>query len=720
MRLRKTVILCLVGVASTVGTCARTLRGVSYRDVSMVKNDSIVPFGERLTWSTNLADWALLMPNIGIEYDLGDPLKVSSSSVLVNFKYRLDNNRVTGLGDSAKVLRHTRPFSLWSGRVEWRWHFRVSERREQRRGLVKPVLAAVDGIVGTERAAALHNRTVEATLSEHPELFSGRWYVGAYAEYMDYTMRTKIDIVKRDRIKDGWAAVVGLSGGYDFPAFNFNQRHFLQLQTGANIGFMYAPHDLYAMDAATHTPRHTGKGTLYLPMVTELRFALTYRKYDIRRKYWQMEHAVYETNVGQNVEQNRMADTIRQVFSTSVNLFIDVPALDKKGLIASPLSKKDVVQQMREKTGMQLDMGNFLTEGDTIFPIRRLDEYLMTYRIEHAMETFTDTVTYEEVNLKFRVQLAGRTEAEATKQSLLDSIRAYRSRHDGQAPVLLGRARRHANDRTNFERPIPKADVIKLFSDIWGRKIDPAMFREISIRKAAGIYEPIADDGITKATLYAIHIQFHPQVSLDYDTDEALALFKTEFRFDAFGRKMMELVHGHQLTFERPWNGSAKVSQPVTAEEIAAALKKDGINGVTADMVEMLDTEWTFDKRYKANVYLQAGYMAEVLYTVSNAATKREAQAAQANIMVPWIKKKEFPEIHAHRKAEGGFDITEEQVRDMFSRAIGYSFRDYQILDPCVDGNYQTMPDGRLRAVAKVQLHYQTPIMNIPYYVVED
>lgn len=721
MKVRK--LLLLAGLlALSAPLAARVERGAAYREAYVPERDTTTTFGERLTWTTNVVDWALLAPNLGLEIDLGDPLRVSQPSLLFNFKYRIDNHAVGSVADG-KVLDYRNPFTFWNGRLELRRHFRVSERREQRRGLARPALGIVNALSGKERTKERTDRVVESTARQHPEWVEGRGYAGFFAEYWNYTLNTKLDLLDHGKLKTGQAMVLGLSGGYDFPAYNWNQKHFVQLQVGASVGVMYAPHDVYDVDPATRVATLAkAKQKSVLPMVTELRLALNYRKRDIRRKYWRMKDDVYLQNIRANTEINTMADSIRNAFSTGVHLFIDVPALDKKGRVAKPLTKREVVDEICRQTGMQLDYNSFYDYDEKIFPIKKLDEYSIGYRFKKKQETFSQKDSYEDVNIRFRVQLKGRTEAEAEKEKLLAAIRKYRDEHDGEVPVIYGRAKRNSGDRTAFERPIARQDVINLFSKIYGRQLDKGLFQEFSIRKAAGVYEPVADKDMTAPTLYAVRIVYHPQVEISYDNDEVLALFKAEFRFDNYGKNMYELVNGHEIVYEEKWNGtkSKAVKRTVTPQDIVESLRQDGINGITVEMVTVADqTDLVMDKRYHAKVNLQAGYQADVVYMITDTEAKTRAEKAQADIMAPWIARKQFPEAHAARRADGRFDLSPEQVRRLFSEAVGYDFQGYQFLDYGLETEPQKMADGRYRAVAKVQLHYTTQIMNIPYYIVE-
>lgn len=84
-----------------------------------------------------------------------------------------------------------------------------------------------------------------------------------------------------------------------------------------------------------------------------------------------------------------LIDTITTNYSTALNIYISVPKVDEKTLaIKSPINKKEVINEIRKQTNLPLAAGNFI--NDTIFPIRRLDDYTITYRVKKAINKYSE------------------------------------------------------------------------------------------------------------------------------------------------------------------------------------------------------------------------------------------------------------------------------------------------------------------------------------------
>ncbi len=667
---------------------AGVTRGTTYKTAEPADNDTVIKASERLSWETDLVDWAFLMPNAGLEIDLGDPLKVSSPSLLLNLRYSL-NSKVD--------------FPMLNVGMEYRRHFRVSDPPQQRKGLARPFGAIVDWLRGAERTKASRQKAQESSVKGHPEWIKGRAYAGLWADYMTYGVDSPLDMYgDEDKIADKGSVAFGLSFGNDFPAYNFNNRYFLQFQAGMKLGALYTQMEKWRPAVA-------------------LRAALAFRKTDIRRKYWTMRQEIIEVNITRNKEMSRQADSIRENFSLNTNIFVEVDELDKDGNIKSPVTKRQVISEIERQTGYEMDPDRFFEYTEGLFPIKKLDEYSIGYHIVRGQETFTQEATTEDVTIRFRVQMSGRGAALVKKNKLVAAIRKYRDEHGGSVPVIYGRDAKNSGDRTKFENPIRRRDIVKLFTDIQGEQLDPNLFKEFWIRKAQGVYEPVKDEDMNKPTLYSVNIEWHPQVKLNYDEDDVLALFRADFRFDKFGRDLYDRLNGQEVAFSEKWDGNQErlAKRKVTADDIAAQIKAKGINGVTSDMIKVPQTDrLVLNKKYPAKVNLVAGYQATVLYSVQDGESERLAKAAQKDIIAPWIAAKQYPQITAKRGEDGNFDIDRQQVIDAFSKSVGYSFTPAQFVD-WGDEQPTVMPDGRLRKTVKIQLHFTTPIMTIPYYIIE-
>ena len=210
-------LLCLVGLMAAANVALAdqsqykklTLSGKEnkYKSLDLPKHTD--KNASRLTWSTNMVEWFLFAPNVGIEVDLKDPTLITCPSIFLQFSYR------PGKEDFLKHEHfNTNALYYWRARAEYRWHFRFNERREQRKGLAKaaiwaneqfftkpietlvPDTAAINAgqegatkyVMSKEgRIREKIDSTMNSTLLHKQELFPGRYYLGAYGEYMNFT-----------------------------------------------------------------------------------------------------------------------------------------------------------------------------------------------------------------------------------------------------------------------------------------------------------------------------------------------------------------------------------------------------------------------------------------------------------------------------------------------------------------------------------------------------
>ena len=679
--LRVVFLICVL-VVSAISANAQT----RYKAISL-ERDTLGSFSSRLSFSTNFIDWALFAPNIGIDIDLGNQKRIGGQSLFLNFKYIAKDNYAW--------IRNNN----WAGRVEYRWHYRWNEHPSQRRGLTRPALWVENLFMGQQRSLEATARAMESSALHRPEMIKGRSYIGPFVEYWDY---------------DGWSG--GLTAGYEFPAF-YHNGHFWQFHVGGNVGVKNKISKLYdtnTTDIAT-PPVLLSKSNKLEPLA-ELRFGLTFRKVSISSKYWQPSQKKHSVNIAENREMQALIDSITENYSTETKIFITVPKVNDNMTLKSAIGKKEVINAIRKQTGMPLATANFV--NDTIFPIKRLDEYRITYRFKTAVSKYDEEeVETTDVIFKFRVELEGRKEAEKLKQSFIDAVQKYRN--EKGIPVLYAKAKTKSQDRNEIDGYIPMNEVMTLFSRIWGKTISLQHFKGVSQRVGVGVIRPVDERGINRRSRYVINLQFHPQVVLNYETDPILSQFEVQFRGEASGLSMYNRVNGHRLTFQRKWTGQDTFSPEVTPAEISEALKKDGIN-VSPDMIEVASGQNEFRHRYSATVYLQAAYVANVTYTVNDQGGVEKANNDMENRIKPWVQQKKWPEIviRGEVKDPGELGITHSQIVDAFRRASGYAFKEYQFLDFCLDDQYQLMEDGRYRAYARIQLHPEnSSVIKVPYYI---
>lgn len=654
------IVLIFSLVVFTINVNAQT----KYKTISLEK-DSLGSISSRLSISTNFIDWSLFTPNISVDIDLGNQNKIGGQSLFFNYKY-FTNDKYNWLDNNK-----------WAGRIEYRWHYRWNEHKSQRRGLVRPALWLENIIMGEQCSLEATARAMESSALKRPEMIKGRSYVGLFGEYYNI---------------DGFAG--GISGGYEFPAF-YHNKHYWQFHTGANIGVI---------------------ANKNLPIVAELRFGLTYRSESISRKYWQPSNKKHNTNIADNREMQALIDSIIDNYSSETKIFISVPKVNSDMTIKSPIGKKEVINAIRKQTGMPISANNFV--NDTIFPIKKLDDYRITYRFKTAVNKYDEKeAETTDVTFRFRIELEGREQAEKVKQSFVDAVQKYRK--EKGVPVLYAKAKEKSNDRNEIDGYIPMNEVMTLFSRIWGKTISLQQFKGVSQRLGVGIIKPVDEKGINRRSRYVINLSFHPQVELNYETDPTVSQFEVQFRGEALGLSLFNRVNGHRLSFQREWTGSNTFSNEVTAKEISDALKKDGLN-ITPEMIEIIPGQNEFRQRYSATVYLQAAYVANVTYVVNDRDGLQKATNDMKSKVNPWVQSKKWPEIiiRGQKKNPSDIDIKSTQIIEAFRKVSGYSFKEYQFLDMCIDDQYQLMEDGRYRAYARIQLHPENnSVLKIPYYI---
>jgi len=715
-RMKKTLAILLLVLSFAPSLFAKDTRGVAYKRMNLTPNDSLSSVWSRLSFSTNLLDWTLLAPNIGMDIDLKDPKMISGPSLFLNFKYRPKSNNYGKIDDNVNIGTNT-PFSFWTGKVELRWHYRFSEVRQQRRGLVRPTLAISDWIMGDTYTESHQRKAIRSTLINHPELIKGRSYIGIYGEYADYVLKTKVDILDRKYAKAGNAYIFGLSGGFEYPLFNYNHKHFVQLDLGANIGVVYSKYDKYNVTNKVATL--AGNKSTVLPMVTELRIALTYRKANISQKYWQPNSSVLVAAKAQNDIAKEWADSLLNNYSLATNVFIDVKGLKKDMSLKHPVDKRRVISEIRKQTGLDLHYSNFVAP-DTLFSIKHLGDYSIGYHFDHLVDTYGDAAGEgEDVNIRFRVQVKGRNAEEELLNSLVDSINSYRKANNINRVTIYAPAIEGSSDRSVLAKAIPSDSIRALYSRIWNRNIDKSDWKGVFVRKGENNLEPIGKEGITKPGRYVIDVKFHPEVELSYANYPLESQFEVLFSGEEDAQKLYYQLQNKRITVQRAWNGTSHYSEPVTVQEILNALEKDNIKEITPEMVQIGNQSNSFDERDTVTVYLPAAYVAELTYGARDTEGLNEANTVRQNVIIPNVVEKNWPTISAKLDSNGNPIINHKAVVDAFSRQWGYQFKDYQFIDYSVDNQFTDGGNGMLLGTAKIRLHrdFGNTSQTVKYYV---
>lgn len=681
-------LLCLVSLMAATNTVALadqsdykklTLSGKNKKYKSLdLPADSAKKFS-RVTWSTNMVEWLLFAPNMGVEIDLKDPTLISCPSLFFQFSYR------PGKEDFMKHESYNvNALYYWRARAEYRWHFRFNERREQRKGLGKtamwaneqfftkkietlvPDTAAINAgqegatkyVMSKEgRIQEKIDSTMNSTIQRKTELFPGRYYLGAYGEYMNFTYNNRMIPIFGKNMKQGVAYSMGLSGGYDFPGFNYNHKCFLQWSVGASLGLLWFNYDEYNA-ASSKTKPYKEDVNKVLPFITELKVALNFRNTTITKKYWQPDPSVYTDNIRRNHDDSiHMAeiDTVLAEHPVIINV-TSVNGVDSAFI--ENIDKVAIVNAFRQSTGLTYLMPNdfnmLQTTQEGINKKELSDNYFIEYVTTNRLRNYQDSVfVSERKNLQFKLQIAGREEADSLKQSFVDSLKNYYAANNTR-PIFYG----EPATRDSLKGFISKDSIAAQFSRIWGHKLDTAWIRTLytsyNVQEEDGSYATYYDSVITEQQInlrqpYAMFIQFHPQVTLNGE-DDGVARFRVAMAGADDAKKMYNTVASFinkmaraqmgKVRIQRYWNGKDDTyERPVTKEEVLAALKNYGLEDIDERVVYMSDTAKHFHDDVDTIVF-NFGVTEDQLtyyYEVSDSIGLAQNWAQYNDTLRPWL-----------------------------------------------------------------------------------
>ena len=257
------------------------------------KNPEEISSKQRFGIRTNALDWLLTIPNISVEYDLGNTIR-SKRTIGASIKWNWDTSH---------KLKPPTVFNILDGRVEWRQYFRTRQR--------PPGVPA--------KGANLYTRLKEGvfTTKRQAPRTERAYYWGIYANAANYSLKFGKEG------KQGTAFGAGLSLGYTAPLYGYDNGS-IDFELGGSIGLLYTSYDVYTHDAESSTyafdPAKSKGGHLVpFPVVTDLRVAFVYRFMSVSEKYKpSIERRIDRINEARskaNAELNKMRFRIDSIAS---------------------------------------------------------------------------------------------------------------------------------------------------------------------------------------------------------------------------------------------------------------------------------------------------------------------------------------------------------------------------------------------------------------------
>lgn len=263
-------------------------------------------FAERFSLRTNVVDWVLTVPNIGIEYDLRRE-NWNRYAINLNVRYRPSTHGT-----------FVRPavFDLFEASLEGRMYWR--ERRAEASGYLRRHIHWWDKLMSCRTMAPSHPRWI--------------FYRGAYLSYTDYNI-----YIRGHKGRDGEALMAGFTWGFVKPFVAFQNGNSVDMEFGLSAGLCYTRFDRYVHDNATNSyPRMRGEGwhLVGYPVVKDLHVAVVYRfgNYPIQKKYrWRYDvdmpyrlsrDSIYDSRMAGR-ERDFVRDSLYRVVSRDFKLLYD-------------------------------------------------------------------------------------------------------------------------------------------------------------------------------------------------------------------------------------------------------------------------------------------------------------------------------------------------------------------------------------------------------------
>ncbi len=231
-------------------------------------SDAQVWFRNNISISTNLIDWGLITPNIGLDIPISDPSYIDASSIYFEGKASLKANQT--------YIPHL-TYNLNSLKVEYRKHFRFGEESYKCSTLTNFANKIAQIVTRKEYWR-------ERKLNHVDD--KGRSYIGLFAQHINYSLYIPINNNKSFK---GKATIAGLSIGYNKPFYNFNNMHYLEWEFGTSIGAVFNSYNSYAYQESTIIDDRIR----FYPMITDLHISLIYRRNSISKMYKRTKSSDY-------------------------------------------------------------------------------------------------------------------------------------------------------------------------------------------------------------------------------------------------------------------------------------------------------------------------------------------------------------------------------------------------------------------------------------------
>lgn len=284
---------------------------------------------ERISVRANMADWLLLTPNIGVEYDLRG----------TNWNRWTVGLNVRGNWQTKHTYKPGMVYNIAEARVELKQYYRLrttDSRTEQHTSFIDKVFSARRKHV------------------KHP---STTYYKGAYAAMTNFSVKTGSEG------RQGSALSAGLLLGMVKPLYVFSNGNSLDLEMAVAAGLAYARYDKFRHDRESDCYPVTQKKDWHIvphPVLSELRVGFAYRfgKYPVTKKYrWRYDCDQTYRNIVDSISlvketdrRNRHTeDSLRTIMEREFKAVYDSAAAANKRIAEKQMAEQAKLKVWQDK-----------------------------------------------------------------------------------------------------------------------------------------------------------------------------------------------------------------------------------------------------------------------------------------------------------------------------------------------------------------------------------
>lgn len=254
------------------------------------QQDSIsLPFMKRFSIRTNVVDWIVATPNLGLELDLSGSPK-TRFSVLVNGKW----NWNTSHSVAPRII-----YNVAAGSVEARKYWRTGGTLSGTKPFKTFTKDNRDSTVSLPRWGfqRFRRNVLSGRTFKDPRIWRA-YYAGVYAGYEKYT----ISLGREGKQGDSYN--FGFTGGWSIPLYPFKDGRTVDLDLGLAIGAKMTEYDMFRYEEETACYVYQGtKGRHFVPypVIQDVHVSFIFRFQSISKKvqggaerYEKWENEVYD------------------------------------------------------------------------------------------------------------------------------------------------------------------------------------------------------------------------------------------------------------------------------------------------------------------------------------------------------------------------------------------------------------------------------------------